>query len=54
MADPARTDDLEVRPPKQQRSREAWNRVLDAGVVGATETVASTVLRIVWIARGGV
>ncbi|SEK55823.1 DNA-binding transcriptional regulator, AcrR family [Blastococcus sp. DSM 46786] len=23
---------LEVRPPKQQRSREAWNRVLDAGV----------------------
>ena len=24
--------DLEVRPPKQQRSREAWNRVLDAGV----------------------
>lgn len=25
-------DDLEVRPPKQQRSREAWNRVLDAGV----------------------
>ena len=25
-------DDLEVRPPKQQRSREAWNRVLDSGV----------------------
>ena len=25
-------DELEVRPPKQQRSREAWNRVLDAGV----------------------
>jgi AcrR family transcriptional regulator len=25
-------DDLDVRPPKQQRSREAWNRVLDAGV----------------------
>ena len=24
--------DLGVRPPKQQRSREAWNRVLDAGV----------------------
>ena len=24
--------DLEVRPPKQQRSREAWHRVLDAGV----------------------
>lgn len=24
--------DLEVRPPKQQRSREAWNRVLDVGV----------------------
>ncbi len=24
--------DLQVRPPKQQRSREAWNRVLDAGV----------------------
>jgi AcrR family transcriptional regulator len=23
---------LEVRPPKQQRSREAWTRVLDAGV----------------------
>lgn len=23
---------LEVRPPKQQRSREAWSRVLDAGV----------------------
>ncbi|SHN23833.1 TetR/AcrR family transcriptional regulator [Cryptosporangium aurantiacum] len=24
--------ELEVRPPKQRRSREAWNRVLDAGV----------------------
>ncbi|MGR7027620.1 TetR/AcrR family transcriptional regulator [Geodermatophilus sp. URMC 62] len=24
--------DLEVRPPKQQRSRRAWSRVLDAGV----------------------
>jgi AcrR family transcriptional regulator len=24
--------ELEVRPPRQQRSREAWNRVLDAGV----------------------
>src|SRR3954454_17614475 len=24
--------DLQVRPPKQRRSREAWNRVLDAGV----------------------
>jgi len=24
--------DLEVRPPKQERSRAAWNRVLDAGV----------------------
>src|SRR3954470_23208107 len=24
--------DLAVRPPKQQRSREAWDRVLDAGV----------------------
>lgn len=24
--------DLEVRPPKQQRSRVAWNRVLEAGV----------------------
>src|SRR3954468_532979 len=24
--------DLEVRPPKQRRSREAWRRVLDAGV----------------------
>src|SRR3954470_13798978 len=23
---------LQVRPPKQRRSREAWNRVLDAGV----------------------
>jgi AcrR family transcriptional regulator len=28
VADPG----LEVRPPKQRRSREAWNRVLDAGV----------------------
>jgi AcrR family transcriptional regulator len=26
------TDDLTVRPPKQRRSREAWSRVLDAGV----------------------
>jgi AcrR family transcriptional regulator len=25
-------DDLEVRPPKQRRSKEAWGRVLDAGV----------------------
>ncbi|WP_290051554.1 TetR/AcrR family transcriptional regulator [Amycolatopsis solani] len=25
-------EDLEIRPPKQRRSREAWNRVLDAGV----------------------
>src|SRR4051812_25326337 len=24
--------ELEVRPPKQQRSRKSWNRVLDAGV----------------------
>src|SRR3954447_5190273 len=24
--------DLQVRTPKQRRSREAWNRVLDAGV----------------------
>ncbi|GAA3388298.1 TetR/AcrR family transcriptional regulator [Cryptosporangium minutisporangium] len=24
--------ELEIRPPKQRRSREAWNRVLDAGV----------------------
>ena len=24
--------DLEVRPPKQQRSRESWQRILDAGV----------------------
>ncbi len=30
--DDAPPPDLEVRPPKQQRSREAWNRVLDAGV----------------------
>jgi AcrR family transcriptional regulator len=30
--DEALSADLEVRPPKQQRSREAWNRVLDAGV----------------------
>ncbi|MCL6732162.1 TetR/AcrR family transcriptional regulator [Streptomyces neyagawaensis] len=28
----ARVADLEIRPPKQRRSREAWNRVLDAGV----------------------
>ncbi|MGY1812367.1 TetR/AcrR family transcriptional regulator [Blastococcus sp. SYSU D00820] len=26
------TGDLEVRPPKQRRSRETWQRVLDAGV----------------------
>ena len=36
MAHERRRDRLprrcEVRPPKQQRSREAWNRVLDAGV----------------------
>src|SRR5215213_5292370 len=25
-------DDLTVRPPQQRRSREAWGRVLDAGV----------------------
>jgi AcrR family transcriptional regulator len=25
-------NEFEVRPPKQRRSREAWNRVLDAGV----------------------
>jgi AcrR family transcriptional regulator len=31
-AETSSLDDLEVRPPKQQRSREAWNRVLDAGV----------------------
>jgi AcrR family transcriptional regulator len=30
--DDALPTDLEVRPPKQQRSREAWSRVLDAGV----------------------
>jgi AcrR family transcriptional regulator len=30
--DDAMSADLEVRPPKQQRSREAWSRVLDAGV----------------------
>jgi AcrR family transcriptional regulator len=24
--------DLEVRPPRQRRSRESWNRILDAGV----------------------
>lgn len=32
MAEPMPDADLEVRPPKQQRSRVAWNRVLDAGV----------------------
>jgi len=32
VADPAQTADLDVRPPKQRRSREAWRRVLDAGV----------------------
>jgi hypothetical protein len=31
-AQPAQAADLEIRPPKQRRSREAWNRVLDAGV----------------------
>ena len=31
-ADAVRAADLEVRPPKQERSRAAWNRVLDAGV----------------------
>ena len=31
-AETSSLDDLEVRPPKQQRSREAWNRVLYAGV----------------------
>jgi AcrR family transcriptional regulator len=30
--DAATAAELEVRPPKQRRSREAWNRVLDAGV----------------------
>ena len=30
--DPAQAAALEVRPPKQRRSREAWRRVLDAGV----------------------
>ncbi|MFG2799934.1 TetR/AcrR family transcriptional regulator [Streptomyces pseudovenezuelae] len=30
--DTAQAADLEIRPPKQRRSREAWNRVLDAGV----------------------
>jgi AcrR family transcriptional regulator len=37
MASPAAADGppagpLEIRPPRQRRSREAWNRVLDAGV----------------------
>jgi len=32
MGEAVPSSDLEVRPPKQQRSREAWNRVLDAGV----------------------
>jgi AcrR family transcriptional regulator len=32
VVDPAQTADLDVRPPKQRRSREAWRRVLDAGV----------------------
>jgi len=33
MGEPeTQTDDLTVRPPKQRRSREAWSRVLDAGV----------------------
>ena len=31
-AEAIRPVDLEVRPPKQERSRAAWNRVLDAGV----------------------
>ena len=31
-ADSIPSADLEVRPPKQRRSREAWHRVLDAGV----------------------
>ncbi|WP_112261353.1 TetR/AcrR family transcriptional regulator [Lentzea terrae] len=31
-AESAPAADLEIRPPKQRRSREAWNRVLDAGV----------------------
>jgi AcrR family transcriptional regulator len=31
-ADGVRAADLDVRPPKQERSRAAWNRVLDAGV----------------------
>ena len=31
MAEPVPTD-LEIRPPQQRRSREAWARVLDAGV----------------------
>ena len=31
-ADVVLSEGLEVRPPKQRRSREAWNRVLDAGV----------------------
>lgn len=30
--DPGR-EPLEIRPPLQRRSREAWNRVLDAGVI---------------------
>lgn len=32
MAETAAADDFEIRPPKQRRSREAWNRVLDTGV----------------------
>src|SRR5438309_4007748 len=32
MATPDGAADLEVREPRQQRSREAWERVLDAGV----------------------
>ncbi|WP_367323590.1 TetR/AcrR family transcriptional regulator [Streptomyces sp. HUAS ZL42] len=31
-AETAPATDLEIRPPKQRRSREAWNRILDAGV----------------------
>jgi AcrR family transcriptional regulator len=32
VVDQPETADLKVRPPKQRRSREAWRRVLDAGV----------------------
>src|SRR4051812_37000943 len=30
--------ELEVRPPKQERSRASWNRVLDAGVAILEDT----------------